>query len=113
MADEKLVEAMLAALRPQMEAAIKEAQKRLVAEIAQVKPPKARKARSATPPPRPARDWTRETKRCPKCGETKVVDPGFGITSDRDGSVRAQSWCHDCRSKTNYHDRPRKYRTGV
>jgi hypothetical protein len=48
------------------------------------------------------RDLTKVTKKCPKCGKTKPVDPGFGVR-EVNGNVRVQTWCRACRggTKTN------------
>jgi len=53
--------------------------------------------------------WKREEKKCPNCGDTKVIDPEFGVRLVR-GVERPQPRCRDCRKSTNYHARPRTYR---
>jgi hypothetical protein len=66
------------------------------------------------PAPREKREWDpawkKTDKTCPNCGETKRVDPDFGVRVVRDVE-RAQPWCRECRNKTNYHNRPRKNRS--
>jgi hypothetical protein len=47
---------------------------------------------------------------CPQCGHTGPIGTDFGVRVHR-GILRKQSWCADCRAKTNYHARPRKYQT--
>jgi hypothetical protein len=47
---------------------------------------------------------------CPKCGHKGPIGTDFGVRMHR-GVLRKQSWCADCRSKTNYHDKPRKYQS--
>jgi transposase-like protein len=117
--DEKLIAEAMELLRPRMESemaeALKEARRRLIAEFTQ-KPPPA--VAPKAPRRRPAlasiekqeRDWSKVMKTCPRCETTKPVDTGFGVTKERNGGQRAQSWCLECRANTNYHDSPRKYR---
>lgn len=117
-----LIEALMAQLRPQMAEALKTAQARLLKELTQgtvsskaspaptVSKPR-RDVRSKSAPVKPERDWAREKKHCKRCDRTKPVDPDFGVTRDRNGEVRPQGWCRDCRAKENYHKNPRKYRT--
>lgn len=52
-------------------------------------------------------DWSKEIHTCPKCGFRGAVDPHFGWREVR-GIERKQSWCHTCRAKTSYYDKPRK-----
>jgi hypothetical protein len=59
---------------------------------------------------KPHVDWSTVTKTCPKCWRELHVLPDFGLKKQR-GVIGAQSWCHACRSKTNYTKRPRKNRT--
>jgi transcription elongation factor Elf1 len=54
--------------------------------------------------------WERTPKRCPHCGEEKMVIPNFGIRVQR-GIQRSQPWCNKCRATTNYHNMPRKNRS--
>lgn len=61
---------------------------------------------STTPAKGSNTDWGKVSKLCPKCGETKKVDPDFGTVNKR-GVIRAQSWCKHCRATTNYYDSPR------
>jgi hypothetical protein len=55
-------------------------------------------------------DWARVQRTCPKCEHEGPVDPDFGIVIVR-GKERPQSWCRDCRNKTNYHNQPRIHRS--
>lgn len=52
-------------------------------------------------------DWTRVKHKCPICRETKFVVPDFGVRVVR-GTTMKQSYCRVCRSKMNYHNKPRK-----
>jgi hypothetical protein len=72
----------------------------------------ARKAAPAQPRRKAKWDpkWKTERKVCPHCGETKVVDPDFGVRNVR-GVERPQPWCRNCRATTNYHNLPRKNRS--
>lgn len=80
---------------------------------------KATQAATQTPAPRvaieqpaqPAVDWSREVRTCPKCGHKGKVSSDFGTKTIR-GKESPQSWCRSCRSSTNYHARPRQYKTG-
>ena len=54
-----------------------------------------------------ATDWTKVQHTCPQCGTAGSVASTFGTKTVR-GVERRQSWCFDCRSKTNYHDKDRK-----
>lgn len=49
-------------------------------------------------------------KHCKHCDKTKPVSD-FGVRVWR-GVHGLQSWCRACRSGTNYHSEPRKYRVG-
>lgn len=62
------------------------------------------------PAPEPKKvDWTKVFHKCPKkdCGHYGPVIPDFGVREVR-GVQLKQSWCVNCRAKTNYHARPRK-----
>jgi hypothetical protein len=44
------------------------------------------------------------TKRCPHCGETKVVGTDFGVRIQTvNGKTKSQSWCNKCRSSNDSH----------
>lgn len=90
-------------------------------------PPKAPKQKKTRSPRRPPIETTTDERKqldpkhtpaefrniettCPKCGHTGPIGTDFGVRMHR-GTLRKQSWCANCRAKTNYHDRPRTYQT--
>ncbi len=52
--------------------------------------------------------WSDVVKTCSKCDFKGVVALYFGVLKQR-GKEHPQSQCANCRSKTNYHLRPRVY----
>ena len=80
-----------------------------------VTPPKLRRPKDGIKPVKRLRAvkaldpaWDRVVRRCPHCKRSGTVTNMFGVKNFRGAEV-AQSWCYDCRSKTNYHNKPRKY----
>lgn len=126
MKENPFVAMMMEKLRPEIEAQIKEAAKiareRILADLAKSSglPTGLIQAPALTPSPfrskapyrtakvrasEPPIDWKKEKRLCKRCGDTKFVDPDFGVTRNTNGTPRAQGWCRECRSKTNYHKR--------
>ena len=68
----------------------------------------APKRRGRVPKVRTAANWRDVIHTCPHCGHTGPIDPDFGVKLVR-GIAYKQSWCKNCRQKTNYHTRPRRY----
>jgi hypothetical protein len=54
-------------------------------------------------------NWEKKIHKCPRCEKSGPVDPMFGTRIVR-GVERLQSWCTDCRSKTNYHNKKHAYK---
>ncbi len=73
-------------------------------------PPGLTAAKPASETPKPAQQfsphWKKVEHTCPKCGLHGFVDPDFGVRVAR-GIERKQSWCFDCRAKTNYYNKER------
>lgn len=80
-------------------------------QLGQLLVERAREAKRASGPPAEP-DWKRVEKKCKHCGETKKVDPDFGLIKGPRGTSRyPQGWCRECRASTNYRNRPRAYET--
>ena len=39
---------------------------------------------------------------CPNCGKEKPISE-FGCRQDKDGKIKPQSWCNECRNKFARH----------
>ncbi len=56
------------------------------------------------------KEWKGVVSKCPHCNKSGLVLEMFGVHLVR-GIEQKYSWCRECRSTTNYHNKPRTYNT--